>query len=225
MQRAPIGHSLPRRIFVRGAATAAMAAYLPAARAMSSPRANGLAFQVLRHGSVIGTHTVQFESVGTTLLAHIDCALRIGFGPIALFRYHHQAIERWENGRFAALDTATDNNGTTLSVTARRTPTGIEIRSGDTTRMAPAGALPLTHWNQACMSAPLFNPQDGKLLQETAHFQGQDRVMLADGRIIAAQHYAMRGVAPIEDWYDTTQTWTALRAHVKDGSVLEYRRT
>jgi hypothetical protein len=219
------GQTLPRRIFVRGAATAAMAAYLPAARAVSSPRPTGLAFAVMRHDSAIGTHTVRFENRGTTLLAHIDCTLRIAFGPITLFRYHHHGVERWENGQFTALDTTTDNNGTPFSVNARRTPAGIEIRAGGTTRIAPPGALPLTHWNEACMSATLFNPQDGTPLKETAQFQGHDEVLLADGRRVAAAHYAMQGAAPIEDWYDTARTWTALRAHVKDGSVLEYRRT
>jgi len=222
MQGAPTGYGLTRRMFVRAAAVAATS---PAARAMPAPQTNALAFQVMRHGTVIGTHAVWFETAGKTLAAHLDCKLRISFGPITVFRYHHKGLERWENGRFAALDTTTDNNGTALSLSARRTPAGIEIRSGGITRVAPAGALPLTHWNQACMSAPLFNPQDGTLLEETAQFQGQDRVMLADGQTVAARHYAMRGAAPIEDWYDAAQTWTALRAHVKDGSVLEYRRT
>jgi len=39
--------------------------------------------------------------------------------------------------------------------------------------------LPLTHWNQACMQSRLFNPQDGKLLPETARLEGPDSVALA----------------------------------------------
>ncbi len=184
-----------------------------------------IAFDVVREGSVIGTHQVVLERSGSTMRANIDCKLRVGFGPITFFRYRHHGVEVWEYGVFQSLDTTTDNNGEKLAVSARRVQAGVEIRTpGAAPRLAPASTLPLTHWNLACMSAPLFNPQDGTLIHETATCAGPDRVTLADGRDIAATRYDLKGAAPIDDWYDTGGTWTALRAQVKDGSVLQYRR-
>ncbi len=211
---------LGRRALLRAAAAGALAPCMAQASDVDH-----LAFEVRRHGSLIGRHEVRFERDGALLSAHIDCSLRVVFGPITVFRYRHQGIERWRNGRFVSLETWSDNNGEAFSVAARHVGDSIEIRTASGRIMrAPAAALPLTHWNLACMNAPLFNPQDGQMLNEQARFEGRDKVALADGREVTAMRYAMSGAAPIEDWYDATQSWAALRARVKDGSVLEYRR-
>ena len=216
-----------RRAFGGLAAGAAGAALLPVRiDAATQQDVDRLSFQVIRNGSAIGTHTVRFERQGRVLLAHIDCRLRVGLGPITLFRYHHQGVERWQDGAFASLETQTDDDGEALTVSARRVASGIEIRTRDGgLHVVSAAALPLTHWNRACMSAGLFNPQDGKMLPESASLKGTDTVKLADGSQVRATHYAMTGKAPIDDWYDMQGTWTALKAQVKDGSTLQYVRT
>ncbi len=214
---------LSRRALVLG--TLAMVPAMRFSRALAAPVPSRVAFEVVRHGSVIGSHEVRFETSGSRLLAHIDCHMRVGFGPITFFRYRHQGVEQWEDGVFQRLDTQTDNNGEALSVSARRTAAGVDIRTKDgAARLAPPTALPLTHWNLACMSAPLFNPQDGTLLTEIASFAGHDTVALANGSQVPASRYALKGAAPIDDWYEADRTWTALRAQVKDGSILTYKR-
>jgi hypothetical protein len=215
--------SLSRRAAILG--SFALAPMLRSAPAYGAPSEDRIAFEVVRHGSVIGAHQVSFERSGRTLRAHIDCKMHVGFGPFTFFHYHHQGLEVWEDGVFQTLDTTTDNNGPQLAVSARRTAAGVEIRArGAAPGLAPVGALPLTHWNLACMSAPLFNPQDGALIHETATCAGPDTVTLANGSHIAATRYALNGAAPIDDWYDGGRAWTALRATVKDGSILQYRR-
>jgi hypothetical protein len=202
------------------------AATMQSERGFALPTADRVAFQVRRHGSIIGMHEVVFERAGGTLRAKIDCRLRVKFGPITLFRYHHLGVEQWQDGKFVSLETETDNDGTSLGLTARATAAGVAISTRDgTSFLAPPNALPLTHWNVACMNATLFNPQDGRILPERAACEGHDTVTLADGRAVAATRYALKGEAPIDDWYDGTRTWTALRAQVKDGSTLDYQRT
>jgi hypothetical protein len=215
--------TLTRRAAVLG--SFALAPLLRPFPAYGNAGEDRIGFEILRHGSVIGSHQVVFERSGGMVRAHIDCTMHVGFGPLVFFRYRHQGVEVWQDGVFQSLDTSTDNNGHPLRVTARRTAHGIDIRTADgTARLAPAGALPLTHWNVACMRAPLFNPQDGTLIHETATCAGPDTVALADGRRVAATRYDLKGAAPIDDWYDAGGAWTALRAEVKDGSVLQYRR-
>ncbi len=221
-------YAMSRRVLVLGSLAMVPAFRLSAASAKESPdltMPGQVAFEVIRHGSVIGTHAVRFEVKGRRLLAHIDVNMRVGFGPITFFRYRHQGVEEWEDGVFQSLETRTDNNGEALSVSAKRIDGGVEIHTRDSApKLAPAGALPLTHWNLACMSAPLFNPQDGMTLTETASFVGHDTVALANGSEVPATRYALKGAAPIDDWYEADRTWTALRAQVKDGSIVTYRR-
>jgi hypothetical protein len=186
---------------------------------------NRLRFVVMRNGSEIGRHELTFRAAGDDLVVHIDCSMRVGFGPFTFFRYHHQGEERWSGGRFVSLKTRSDNNGEALQVSARRVAEGVRVEA---TNLAPAilsaDAVPLTHWNVAAMSGQLFNPQDGKPLHVVTRRQGMDVVALGDGTRVKAVRYSMDGKLPISDWYDQGMVWTALQAKVKDGSTLRYVR-
>jgi hypothetical protein len=219
---------LTRRFLVTAGAAACLVARK---RACASLRPAELAlpadlsFDVSRNGSKIGTHTLHFERTANTIRVHIAADFHIGIGFITLFRYRHRALEEWQDGHFSALDSNTDSNGNQYSVEARRTEQGVSIRAthlADT--LAPANALPLTHWSQAAMQAPLFNPQNGELLHETARPAGVGTVQLASGKPIPATRYTLAGKLPMADWYDTGGLWAALDATAQDGSAITYRR-
>jgi hypothetical protein len=213
---------LTRRSLLAGL-TALAATVRPAAATPDSD--TDLAFKVARNGADIGTHTLKFDRSGTTLRAHIAADFRIGFGFITLFRYKHRALEEWRDGQFVALDTETDSNGKQFHVHAQRIATGIAIQAtGLADQLVSTDTLPLTHWAQAAMHAPVFNPQTGKMLHEVARPQGTGTIKLASGQPIQATRYALAGEAPIEDWYDTAGIWAALNATAADGSTISYRR-
>jgi hypothetical protein len=205
------------------AAGAALACVRPARADI--PSAGTLAFQVSRNGSIIGTHTLTFAKNGSNLTVRIDAAFRVHFGPVTFYRYRHQGVEQWQDGRFATLDTRTDDNGTAYEVHARRSDAGVLIQATNLPdQVAPHDTYPLTHWAEAAMGARLFNPQTGKLLHETAQPNGSGLVALANGARIEATRFALAGEAPIEDWYDSSKRWAALDATGSDGSQITYRR-
>jgi hypothetical protein len=225
------GH-LTRRFVIVG--SIAVAALQPAGTALASvlpgnpasvPPSDSLVFEVSRNGSPIGTHRLDFTRSGGETRVKIDAAFKVGFSFITLYRYRHQGEEIWRDGEFQSLDTTTSDNGTTFRVQAGRVEGGILIKAtGLPDHLAPASALPLTHWAEAAMTAPLFNPQTGKMLRETAQPQGRGMVRLANGKPIEATRYALAGEAPIEDWYDSARVWAALDGKGKDGSTITYRR-
>ena len=198
-----------------------------AARAQpGSPARGRLAFEVWRSGQRIGLHTLQFQQAGDDVCISIDAAMVVKLGPIPVFHYHHQATERWSAGRFAGLQSQTLSNGRRQQLDARRTAKGVRIDAGQgESVLAPPEALPLTHWNQAALHGPLFNPQTGAVLRETAARDGAQTVRLADGRSVGATRYTLSGTAEIVDWYDDAGVWTALRGKAPDGSYLDYRRS
>jgi hypothetical protein len=184
-----------------------------------------IAFDVTRNGRAIGTHTLTFIRAGQDLRVLIEASFRVGFGPITFYRYEHRGEERWQNGRFVSLRTDTNDNGRIFQLRAQRGPAGVAIRATDLAdQTAPETALPLTHWAQQAMQAPLFNPQTGKILAETARPIGRGTIVLANGKPIAASGYTLEGETPIKDWYDTAGAWAALDAVGKDGSAIAYRR-
>ena len=198
---------------------------LRAATPTPIPPTKNLRFSIARNGSTIGTHELTFEPSGDDLLVRIEVHMRVGLGPFTFFRYHHQGEERWQGGKFVSLHTVTDHNGEALTVSAQRDGEHIRVQAtGIADQSLQGDVLPLTHWNVACMHTRLFNPETGILLDEVSKSKGQDMVKLSNGDPVEATHYALAGKAPIDDWYDEKQVWTALRASVRDGSVLHYTR-
>jgi hypothetical protein len=218
-----------RRAFVLGVPAAAVLPPMMAfagTEKISVPDANTLAFQVSRNGAPIGTHRLDFDRRGRDITVRIGAAFRVGFSFVTLYRYRHDGVEQWRDGAFQSLETETNDNGRVFRVHARRVQSGILIQAtGLPDRLAPAEALPLTHWAVAGMAAPLFNPQTGAMLRETAQPRGAGTVALANGRPIAATRFALAGETPIQDWYDESDVWAALDGTAKDGSRIAYRRS
>lgn len=194
------------------------------ARASAEPTPERLAFVALRNGHKIGEQLMTFDR-GDGVKVRTQTELAVKLGPVSLYRYRHDALERWRNDRFLSLDTQTNDNGKTQHVSARRDGSIVTIHpAGSGPRQASGDILPFTHWNRAIAKAPLFNPQDGKLLQETVAAPVSGLVVLADGSSRQAEGVVFRGDAYIEDWYDGDGVWTGLTGRLKDGSTLEYRR-
>ena len=185
------------------------------ARTSTTPRAlwaapSQLAFAALRNGKKIGEQRMSFHQEGGGLTVHTIVEMAVKLGPLTVYRYRHQADERWVGGRFGSLETQTNANGKMLRVSAHGTAEGVEITpaAGGITN-APASALPFTHWNRKIATAPLFNPQDGKMLRETV--------------VATSTKLSFRGDAEIQDFYDEAGTWIGLIGKLTDGSRLEYR--
>jgi hypothetical protein len=199
------------------APTAALAAPKP-------PPGGRLAFAVFRDGTRVGEHLMTFAGDGEILTVTTDVAMAVKVGPVPVYRYRHHAQERWMGGRFSRLETTTEANGKKTRVLAQRTDAGVVIEAGRPKITAPVSAAPFTHWNAEALSGPMFHPQEGHILKATAARRGRETVALASGQSIAAVRWAIRGEAEIDDWYDDTGAWAALRGKLKDGSTMEYRR-
>ena len=168
-------------------------------------------FAVFRNGSRIGEHAMTFSGDEMNRVASAEAAFTVKLGPVPVYRYKHRAIERYRNGRFASIETSTDDNGKKLKVTAEAGASGVMIEGPAGKVRAPADAAPLSHWNPAVFGRPLFNQQEGKLLKVTA-------------TQVKPGHWQVRGEAEIDDFYDAQGNWLALKGKLEDGSRMEYRR-
>ena len=194
--------------------------------AQTPTRPERLAFEVWRNGQHIGSHQLSFAGGERDFRIAIDAQMLIKIGPIPVFRYHHEGVETWRDGRFASLEAQTTSNGAREQVSAVRNASGVVVTtSGGQPLHAPADVNPLTHWNAAVLEGPLFNPQTGKLVRVRVARTADQSAQLANGRTVPATRYTLSGDAEIVDWYDAAQVWTALRGKAPDGSYVEYRRT
>lgn len=215
----------PARLPRRALLAAGLLSAVGAGRGLAAAPASGrLSFVVLRNGAIVGEHHMTFSGEASSPRVTTEVEMVIKLGPVPVFRYRHAAEERWVAGRFASLQTRTDANGKSRSVSARRTDAGVVIDTSAGRIAAPPDAAPLTHWNTAAFAEPLFNPQEGKLLKIAARRGGVEAVRTADGASLRATRWSLRGEAEIDNWYDASGAWAALRGKLPDGSTMEYRR-
>lgn len=196
---------IARRELILGGAWLMMA---PGAALAAPPR---LAFQVFRNGTKVGEHVVVFSGDDNARTATTNVAMTVKVGPVPVYKYKHQAVEKWVDGKWVSVDTTTDGNGKITKASARAMGSYVQINGPAGAVRGPANALPLSHWNQGNFGKPLFNQQEGKMLKVTCTQVGPG-------------HWAVRGDAEIDDFYDAQGNWMALKGKLEDGSRMEYRR-
>ena len=192
---------------------------------LGTPPGKRLGFDVVRDKSKIGTHVLTFDQDGDTLTVNVAVELKVGVGPIALFRYTHKAVEVWKSGILFALDTETNDDGKPNKVTGRRTETGFMVEGTKAILYgAPDDAIPATHWNRNQLNGPWINTQDGRLLHPVITPVGNESIPTADGGMIMADHFSLTGDAMLETWYDAAPSWAGLSFKAGDGSSIVYQR-
>ena len=110
-------------------------------------------FEVRRDGSPIGSHVVVVEKQAQETLVRVALDLAVTFGPITLYRYKHRSTERWLDGRLAAVDAETDDDGTKLWLRARAEGGRIVVDGPDGRQEGPAGTIPSSYWNPGLRTA------------------------------------------------------------------------
>ncbi|HEX2817957.1 MAG TPA: DUF6134 family protein [Phenylobacterium sp.] len=191
------------------------------------PPANNLHFNILRNGKPFGQYRVAFVSSGDLLTVTTDVTMNMQIAKLSVFDYVHHCEEQWRGGRFVEMHSHTVRDkdlSRAEDVSAVRGDFGIHIKTRKDQLSAPPKASPLTHWNQATLSEPLFNPQDGLMLDLRTQQIGRDGVLLANATQLVGAHWTLRGSQTLDEWYDDTGVWAGLKAVFPDKSIIEYRR-
>lgn len=170
-----------------------------------------LAFAVFRNGTKVGEHRIVFsgDDAARTVTTDVDMVVKVG--PVPVYKYKHNAVERWAGGKWASVETTTNGNGKVTRASGRAMGGFVAISGPKGDSRGPADAVPLSHWNPATLSRPLFNQQEGRMLKVRTTQVGPG-------------HWQIRGEAEIDDFYDSAGNWLALKGKLEDGSSMEYRR-
>lgn len=188
-----------------------------------------IVFDVYRNGRTrFGTHSVRFQRDGGDLLADVSIELRAGLGPVTVFRYEHQSIERWRNDQLVGFSGRTLKDGETYTVQAVATPTGLDVDGRDPdgdpvmAEYAP-GLLPSSHWRgyPAGLEA-IFNTEHGTLMETEVVYMGEDLIE-ADGGQIRAHRYRLSSSLTVDLWYDENGRWAGCEFEAR-GQVVRYVR-
>jgi len=195
----------------------ALSAAVTAASAADTPQ--DVVFDVYRNGSPFGEHAVRFERApGGRLEVDINIALRVGFGPLTVFRYEHASEEVWVDGELVQLEASTLKDGGRERYRLQRRADGRLERAGEVIEALP----PSSHWSgYAAGLAVVLNTETGEPMDVVIEELGMDAVETATGWV-SARRVRMSGSVTVDLWYDEADRWVGCAFSIR-GQDIVYR--
>lgn len=169
-----------------------------------------LVFDVLMDGRRIGQHAVTLWRDGARTYVDIDIDLRVGLGPITLYRYEQRNQALWESGTLSSFVSRTDDDGENFTVTANRDGSALAVAVNDASPVTVSNWFPTTYWDKrTVLQDKLLATRDGEILEVTTTPAGIETITV-QGVPTQAEKFEMRGDLDIDLWYDKADRWVKL---------------
>ncbi len=191
----------------------------------SDPQPGELVFDVSRNGGKFGAERMTFERRGEDMVITRDVDYKVSFGPIVPFRYRHDAIEVWRDGRLISLESETLKDGDDLTMSMMRGPEGsFAVRSnllGDAQDVA-GDMLATSWWNSAVMTEnQLVNTETGEVLDVSVSKIGRETVQTGQGPVDATL-YRVEASLTLDLWYADDGRWVKMSFNARGDNFIEY---
>jgi hypothetical protein len=202
------------------AATASMAAMLPAPVAIAGRQS--MLFNVVRGGTLIGTHQLDFSRIGEDLVVEVAISLSVEVAWIPVFRYEHNNREVWRSGHLVDLESHTHDDGDDHFVKAFSDGDRLIVESDQGRRQAEANMLTTSYWHPLTPSRDrLLDTQKGRIV-EVRHISFGFEHMVVAGQSVQAQRYEASGDLELTIWYSMQDAWCGLAFDAR-GEQVEYQ--
>ncbi|WP_017758260.1 DUF6134 family protein, partial [Pseudacidovorax intermedius] len=155
-------------------------------------------FEASLDGKPIGQHVFTLETQdGGARTLRSDARFDVKLLGITVYRYRHQAQERWQGDCLKSLSADTDDNGDKLAV---------RLEPGDP--LLAGCAMSFAYWNRAILKQrELLNAQTGKL--EAVRIEPLPTASIdVRGQSVEAQRWRIVALKQrIDLWYDGSGRW------------------
>ena len=183
-------------------------------------------FRVSLDGKPIGEHRfISAVAEGSTQRnVRIEATFEVRFLGLAVYRYHHLAVERWRGDCLVGLSADTDDNGRRTRVRAALQGEALEVTE-PAAQTARGCVMSFAYWNPAMRAQHrLLNAQTGRI--ETVSIAPLGETKLKAGEVtMDVTGWRIGGLAqPIDVWYSRDGEWVGLDTLVDGGRALTYRR-
>ena len=182
---------------------------------------DSLVFKVLRDGTPVGYHRVDFRDQGSDVIVDTKFLVEIDFLFITAYRYKYESTEVWRDGCLAELRAITDDDGDRSSVNATGNGSGLLVTGPDGGVVSAPRLFPTNHWNSGVIgSEKVLNTITGQVDDVQIVDRGASTVT-ARGETVTAQRFTYTGDLDVDVWYDEEGRWVKMRFE-KDGATIEY---
>jgi len=182
-------------------------------------------FDVFLDNNKIGYHHWTFEGKPNdfTVLSQASYQVKVFYIPV--YRYEHEARERWQSGCLTQLDSTTNEDGDKFRVDA-------DYAQGELSTKTHAGEQQIrtsriwsfAYWDADMLKrSQLLNAQDGQLEKVTIESLGK-RSLTVDSKRVSVDAWRLRSDRlDMTLYYDQNKLWHGLDAALKNGRTLRYR--
>jgi hypothetical protein len=186
------------------------------------PEGRVLAFDIMRNGEAIGTHTYHFnKSTDRTevwIKTYID--YRLLFIPI--YKFEHESREVWRDGRLTSLESNTNENGTPVKLEIHRDKNSLLVVAKDGNLYVDREIIPASLWNHLLLNRnKTLTTVSGNLKTFQVEYVGEESIDLR-GQQTTTQHFRLIGEFERDLWYDNTDVLVGVRFEADDGSTVAY---
>lgn len=189
-------------------------------------RAEVWTFEVRLDDRPVGSHRFELSGPPEARELHSAARMDVSWLGVPLYRYRHEARERWRGDCLDEITARTDDGGETsqLALPGRAAGSHEPLRS--------ACLMSYAYWNPALTrQTQLLNPQTGQL--DAVRFERlADAPLAVNGREVPAERWRLIATAPIPGadrqtltlWLERSSgRWIGLDAAVRGGRRLSYR--
>lgn len=183
---------------------------------------DGLTFDVVRDGSVVGQHRTTFRRDGDALTVSARMDLTVKLLGLTLYRFAYQSSAEWRDGTLRSLTAVTDDDGTVARVTAREEGGVMRVDGPNGAARAEAPLFPTNHWHAGVLTRDqVLNTITGRIATVTITPGPIEQVGTGSGPR-PARRFDYDGAIQVSSWYDAAGRWVKLRFQ-RGGSTIEYR--
>ena len=186
--------------------------------------AAALDFEVTLDDKPIGTHRFSLGGTAQARTVRSEAAFAVKLLGLTVYRYRHQASERWRGDCLAALDAETDDDGKTGRVSAQAAGDALAVAGPSGSVSLPGCVMSFAYWHPAMRTqTQLLNAQTGRY--ELVRIRQLDGgTLTVRGRPQNAERWRIEGPEhPVDVWYTAAGDWVGLDSTVGGGRQLRYR--
>jgi hypothetical protein len=203
-----------------------MAATVGAATIFAAPGAfaarHSMLFEVMRGGTLIGTHRLDFSRIGEDLVVDVAIDLAVEIAWIPVFRYEHANREVWRSGRLMTLESRTHDDGNEHFVRGFNDGERLIVESDQGQLQVEADMLTTSYWHPLTPGRDrLLDTQKGRIADVRHVSSGLERMVVA-GQSVQARRYEASGDLELTIWYSLQHAWCGLAFEAR-GEQVEYQ--
>ncbi|MDQ6619438.1 MAG: DUF6134 family protein [Pseudomonadota bacterium] len=182
-------------------------------------------FRVFLDETPIGEHRFELRGTGAERELRSHARFEVKVLGLTIYRYRHDAVERWRGDCLAGLEASTDDNGVRTKVTAQQEGSQLHIATAAGAGKPIEGCvMTFAYWNPRLLSQTrLLNPQTGEYESVRVSTLADETIVVHERELTAIRHRLTGATNPIDIWYSPQHEWIGLDSLVRGGRHLHYR--